>query len=101
VNGYGGKPLAPFVLPDRIPSKGAPSAAGDLVEFSDLECPHCRTMHRTVSSLFEERGPGRLRVRFVNYPLDKACNPHVARSLHPTACLAFGGGFDVIHLAAG
>jgi protein-disulfide isomerase/uncharacterized membrane protein len=88
----GGKPLTPFVLPERIPSKGAPSAAGDLVEFSDLECPHCRTMHRTVSALFEERGPARLRVRFVNFPLDRACNPHVARTLHPTACLAARGG---------
>ena len=88
----GGKPLARFVLPDRIPSKGTSSAQDDLVEFSDLECPHCGSLHRTVASLHEELGPTGLRVRFVNFPLDKACNPHVARSLHPTACLVARGG---------
>lgn len=88
----GGKVLPPFALPSRIPSRGAPIAEDELVEFSDLECPHCVSLYRTVESLFEERGPNRLRVRFVNYPLDHECNPHVARSLHPTACLSARGG---------
>jgi len=82
----------PLVLPDRIPSQGAPTAEDDLVEFSDLECPFCGVLDRTVASLYEERGPSGLRVRFVNYPLDRACNPHVGRSLHPTACLSARGG---------
>ena len=88
----GGKMLPPFVLPARIPSKGAPTADDGLVEFSDLECPHCTVLHDTVASLFEERGPSKLRVRFVNYPLDRECNSHVARSVHPTACLSARGG---------
>jgi len=88
----GGKMLPPFALPERIPSKGAPKAADDLIEFSDLECPHCESLHRTVAFLFVERGPVGLRVRFVNYPLDSECNPHVGRSLHPTACLSARGG---------
>ncbi len=88
----GGKMLPPFALPARIPSKGTPTAEDSVVEFSDLECPHCAVLHGTVASLFEERGPAGLRVRFVNYPLDRACNPHVARPVHPTACLSARAG---------
>jgi len=84
--------LSPFALPERIPSKGAATAEDDLIEFSDIECPHCGSLHRTVATLFEERGPAGLRVRFVNYPLDRECNPHVSRSVHPTACLSARGG---------
>ena len=28
----------------------------------------------------------------MNYPLDRECNSHVARSVHPTACLSARGG---------
>ena len=81
-----------FALPARLPSQGAPSASDNVVEFSDLECPHCASMHRTVAAVFEERGSAALRVRFVNYPLDRECNPYVGRSVHPTACLSARAG---------
>ncbi len=87
-----GTSFEPFVLPERVPSKGGPFAADELIEFSDLECPYCSRLHRTVTSLLEERGPAGLRVRFVHYPLDSSCNPHVRRSLHPTACLMARAG---------
>ncbi len=83
--------VQPLVLPNWLPSKGAPAAEDELVEFSDLDCPHCALLNRTVTSVFEELGPKRLRVRFVNYPLDQQCNPQVARSVHPAACLAARG----------
>ncbi len=79
-------------IAERVPSKGGSSDADELVEISDLACPHCATLHGTVSELFEERGPEALRVRFLNYPLDAACNPHVSRSVHPTACLLARAG---------
>ncbi len=81
-----------FALPARLPSHGAPNASDNVVEFSDLECPHCASMHRTVAAVFEERGGAALRVRFVNYPLDRECNPYVGRSVHPTACLSARAG---------
>lgn len=83
--------LRAVTLPKGLPSKGAPNAEDDLIEFSDLDCSHCGLMHGTVSSISAERGPTRLRVRFVSYPLDQECNPEAARSLHPTACLAARG----------
>jgi len=80
-----------LTLPATLPSKGLASAEDEIVEFSDLDCPHCALMHRAVSAAFKERGPSRLRVRFVNFPLDPVCNPKLTRSMHPTACLAARG----------
>ena len=88
----GGKMLPPLAVPSRVPAKGSTMPTADIVEFSDLDCPHCAALHRTVTSLREEPAHGGMRVRFVNYPLDQSCNPHVARSLHPSACLAARGG---------
>ena len=78
-------------IPDRVPSRGNPAAPATLLEFSDLECPFCATMHETVTELLA-RNPDRIRVRFVNYPLDTACNCHVSVCLHRTACLAARAG---------
>ncbi len=78
------------VLPDRVPLRGSPVAAATLVEFSDLECPFCETMHTTISQLIARRAD-RLNVRFVHYPLDTACNCHVSVCVHQTACLAARG----------
>jgi protein-disulfide isomerase len=77
-------------LPDRVPSRGDAAAPATLIEVSDLECPFCAQMHETISQLLARR-PDRLRVRFVNFPLDTACNCHVSVCLHQTACLASRG----------
>ena len=87
-----GKILHPYALPARVPSKGAADAADIMVEFSDLDCPHCASMHATVLGTMKERGTKGLLVRFVNFPLDASCNSHVTRTLHPTACLLARGG---------
>lgn len=75
-------------LPDGLPSKGLPTAPATIIEFSDFECPYCATMHQVISTLFAQVGPQRLRVRFVNFPLDNSCNCYVSACVHETACLA-------------
>lgn len=75
-------------LPERLPSKGHVGAPATIIEFSDFECPYCAEMHRILSTLFAHAGPGRLRVRFVNFPLDNKCNCYVSACVHETACLA-------------
>jgi protein-disulfide isomerase len=45
-------------------------------------------MHESVSELSSRVGEQKLRVRFVNFPLDTACNCHVRVCLHKTACMA-------------
>lgn len=78
--------------PARVPAKGALSAATHLVEVSDFDCPYCHKMHESTRELARRLGDDRLNVRFVNYPLDPSCNPHVVRSLHPDACRAARAG---------
>lgn len=55
-----------------------------LVIYSDFQCPHCRTLDRSLRPL---RGGTGLRIVPRHYPLDSACNPQVKRSRHPGACL--------------
>jgi len=76
------------VLSDDVPSKGSQTAPATLIEFSDFECSYCAAMHRVISTLYAHVGADRLRVRFVNFPLDNSCNCYVTACLHETACLA-------------
>lgn len=70
-------------------SKGPVDAPVQLVEFADLRCPHCVHLFNAVEEVRAAR-PDDLRVTFVHFPLDKACNPLLKQDLHPNACwLAF------------
>ncbi|MBI2982101.1 MAG: thioredoxin domain-containing protein [Deltaproteobacteria bacterium] len=73
--------IAPLV------QKGDADAPVTLVEFSDFQCPFCR---RAAFSLRPFLGELKKEVRivFLNYPLDNACNPTVTRSFHIASCLA-------------
>ncbi len=53
---------------DGSPTKGPDDALVTLVEFSDFECPFCKTAQGTVEQLLE-RYPGKLRVVFKQLPL--------------------------------
>ncbi|MEP0847570.1 MAG: thioredoxin domain-containing protein [Phycisphaerae bacterium] len=76
-----------------IPSRDGEYSIGNAdapivaVAFVDYECSACRSLHETISAVLEEY-PGKLRVTFRNYPLDRACNPHTSGSPHPGACRA-------------
>ena len=74
------------LVPDHAPSKGGEGAPSILIEFSDLECPWCAVTHAAISRMAAQAGPDRVRVRFVHYPLDTACNPFVTECVHRTAC---------------
>jgi len=75
----------------NIPTKGPDDAPVTIVEFSDFQCPFCRQSAHTLDRISEEF-PGKIRREFMNLPLDKACNPFVAESLHGGSCrLALGG----------
>lgn len=55
-----------------------------LVIYNDFQCPHCRTLDRSLRPL---RGRSGLRIVPRHYPLDSECNPQVKRSRHVGACL--------------
>jgi protein-disulfide isomerase len=58
-----------------------------IAEFSDMECPYCKVAAFNLKPLL---GPYRDKVKlvFMNYPLDRACNPSMQRDLHVQACNA-------------
>jgi protein-disulfide isomerase/uncharacterized membrane protein len=72
---------------DASPSRGDPTAPVTIVEFSDFECTHCAAFHQSLEEVLR-RSDQNVRVVFRHFPLDSACNPHVASRLHPQACLA-------------
>jgi protein-disulfide isomerase len=57
------------------PALGDPQAPVTLVEYSDFECPVCRTLHDVLRSLLPKY-PGKVRVIFKDFPIEQ---------LHPWA----------------
>lgn len=54
-------------------------------EFSDFKCPYCRTMNYMLHKLVRDNKT--VRVFYINYPLDKTCNPYVQNTMHEGACM--------------
>jgi protein-disulfide isomerase/uncharacterized membrane protein len=69
---------------------GDPLASVTIVEFSDFLCPHCGTAAETLREVLVDN-PKNVRVIFMNYPLDTACNPKMNLQLHIGACIAARG----------
>jgi protein-disulfide isomerase len=68
-------------------SLGPKDAPVTIVEFSDFECPFCRTGAQAAKDALE-RYPDTVRLVFKNLPLDTACNDGLTQQLHPFACRA-------------
>jgi protein-disulfide isomerase/uncharacterized membrane protein len=78
-------PTKPVDVAPENPVFGNPTASLTFVEFSDLQCPHCR---RAAFTLHAALAPYANKVKFVfkNFPLDSSCNPHISTQMHPHAC---------------
>ncbi|MFN8626869.1 MAG: thioredoxin domain-containing protein [Candidatus Binatia bacterium] len=68
-------------------ARGSANAPVTIVEFSDFECGHCASFHRSLDSTLRRFGQG-IRVVFHHFPLDSACNQQLHARFHPQACLA-------------
>lgn len=66
---------------------GPEDATVTIVEFSDFQCPYCRTSNVKTKTAFEDF-PQDVRLVFKNYPLDTSCNDGIEQQLHPVACRA-------------
>jgi len=69
-----------------FPRRGPETADLQIVEFGDLECPHCLTLFDTIEAFAREH-PNRVAVYFAHFPLDSECNPEVDE-VHRHACEA-------------
>jgi protein-disulfide isomerase/uncharacterized membrane protein len=72
------------------PMWGNPNAKITIVEFSDFECPFCRVAALNfLPTLIDYQD--KVRLVFVNYPLDQSCNKNVQMPMHQHACQAAVG----------
>lgn len=87
---FGTSPVQTLHL-DGASSRGDTGAALQVVIFSDFLCPWCAS----TAEFFKQRMPqwkDRVRVTFMNYPLDPLCNPHQKSGQHAGSCWSALGG---------
>lgn len=70
-----------------LPMIGAADAPVTIVEISDFECPFCQRAAETIDEVLKLY-PGKVRILFRNFPLDKKCNPLLKEQIHENACAA-------------
>jgi uncharacterized membrane protein/predicted DsbA family dithiol-disulfide isomerase len=83
--------LYDVAIDPAAPTWGNPDAKVDVVEFSEFQCPFCKMAAFNVKPYLQEFKKD-VRYRFMNYPLDNACNPNMSRPMHPMACYAARAG---------
>lgn len=69
------------------PFWGNPDAKIVIVEFSDMECPYCKVAAFNLKPILSDY-KDKVKLVFMNYPLDKNCNPAITRDMHVNACNA-------------
>ncbi|MFO1462176.1 MAG: thioredoxin domain-containing protein [bacterium] len=67
------------------PYWGNPDAKIVIAEFSDMECPFCKVAAFNLKPILSDY-KDKVKLVFMNYPLDKSCNPAMERELHQNAC---------------
>jgi protein-disulfide isomerase len=70
---------------------GSPSATIKIVEFSDFQCPACRTLQGTLRAL-RARHPNSIAVLYRHYPLSG--HPHAVTAAIASECAAAQGRFE-------
>ena len=85
-----GAPPAPEPA-NKTNVKGPADAPIRVVEFADFMCPGCQAASQALKSYFAQQALADLNLTFKNFPLEKTCNPGMARTIHNGACeLALG-----------
>jgi uncharacterized membrane protein len=61
-----------------------------IVEFSDLQCPHCRAQYFAYKPILDKYTAHPEQVKFLmkHWPISSECNPGVPSNPHPAACAA-------------
>jgi len=89
-NSLPGRGLSINLQVPEISVAGNPGAQVTIVEFSDFLCPYCKTEFELLKAVLK-KFEGRVRLVFVNYPLDKKCNKYMRTKMHQGACLLAKG----------
>lgn len=84
--------LSPVTADDHI--LGNPNAPIVVVEYSDTECPFCKTFHVTMNKIMEEYGKnGKVAWVYRHFPLD-SIHPKADKEAEGAECAAELGGND-------
>ncbi|MCZ6651691.1 MAG: thioredoxin domain-containing protein [Planctomycetota bacterium] len=65
---------------------GDPNARHELIMFTDLQCPACRSFEARLSKEILPLWKGQLKVTIRHYPLCTDCNKAIKSNKHPQAC---------------
>lgn len=82
--------FSPLNEQDHI--KGKRTAKIALIEYSDLECPFCKSFHATMQKLSDEYGPDQLVWAYRHMPL--AFHENAQKEAEASECVAELGGND-------
>lgn len=80
-------PQKEIPLPANRPIWGNPQGKVTIVDYSDFQCPFCRRAAFTLKPYLKEFRD-KIRLVYMNFPLDNSCNPAITQPMHPTSCLA-------------
>lgn len=78
------------INPSQACAMGNPAAPVTIVEFSDFLCPHCKKASEFIKTAASEFGD-KVRVIFMNLPLESGCNSDVKKDVHVGSCLLAKG----------
>ncbi len=79
--------VTPFAIAtEGLPSRGPERAPISIVVFSDFECEQCKRANKFFEIVAANHRDS-LRMTYVSYPADRACNPNTDKTLHPGACV--------------
>jgi len=82
--------LAPITEDDHL--LGNPNASIIIVEYSDTECPYCKSFHPTMQRIIDEYGKdGQVAWVYRHFPLD-SIHPKADKEAEATECAAEQGG---------
>ena len=80
---------------DPVRLNGSPDAPVRIVEFSDFECPYCRSAEKTIQALLVKY-PGKVSLAYRDFPLS-SIHPSAQRAAEASRCAAEQGKFWAYH----
>ncbi len=84
--------VAPVTEKDHI--RGNPNAPIIIVEYSDFDCPFCKSFHATMNKIMDEYGKdGKVAWVFRQFPLQQL-HPNAPKTAAASECVASLGGND-------
>ncbi len=87
LKGFFGSPRENIDFMDQGIMLGDPGAPVTIVAFTDFLCSACYEFYK-VEKFLLSKYPGKVRIVYFNYPLDRSCNQSVKNTVYGNSCYA-------------